>query len=61
MDLAHFRILNNEMLNKDPDMVIEQARLPILDIKSTICMTKNSKYTKQTRHIPRRMNLVRNS
>ena len=49
------------MLNKDPDMVIEQARLPILDIKSTICMTKNSKYTKQTRHIPRRMNLVRNS
>ena len=33
---AHFRILNNELLNKDPDVVPEQAHIIILDIKSAI-------------------------
>ena len=31
-----------------------------LDNKSAICMAKNVKDTKNTRHIPRRMHLVRN-
>ena len=38
MDLAHFRILNNEFLNKYTDVVPDQAPLIILDIKSAICM-----------------------
>ena len=33
MVLAHFRMLNNELLNKDLDMVPEQATLVILDSK----------------------------
>ena len=36
MCLEHFRILNNEMLNKDSDMVSEQASLIILCSKSAI-------------------------
>ena len=32
----------------------------VLDSKSSMCMAKNGKDTKYTRHIARRMNLVRN-
>ena len=60
MDLSHFSMLNNELLNKDPDVVPEQEPLIILDKKSVICMAKNGKDTKHTRHITRRMCLVRN-
>ena len=60
MDLAHFRMLINELLNKYPDIVPEEAPLIALDIKSAICMAKNGMDTKHTRHIARRMNLVRN-
>ena len=31
MDLSHFSMLNNELLNKDPDVVPEQEPLIILD------------------------------
>ena len=31
-----------------------------MDSESDMCMSKNVKYTKHTRHIARRMNLVRN-
>ena len=48
------------MFNKDPDVVAEQAPLITLDIKSSICMSKNCKYTKNTRQISRRINFVRN-
>ena len=41
-------------------MVTEEAPLIVLDSKSAMCMAKNSKYTKHTRHIARRMHLVRN-
>ena len=41
MHLPHFRMLNNEFLNKDPYMVPEQESLIILDIKSDTCMDKN--------------------
>ena len=53
MALAHFRMLNNEFLNKDPYVVPEQVPLIILDRKSDICMDKNGKDTKHTSHISR--------
>ena len=41
-------------------MVPEEAPLIVLDIKSAMCMAKNGKYTKHTRHIARRIHFVRN-
>ena len=60
MDLSHFRILINELLNKDPDIVPEEAPLIIWDNKSSMCMSNKGKDTKHTRHIERIINLVRN-
>ena len=53
-------MLIHEFLNKDPDIVPEEATLIVLYSKSAMCMAKNSKYTKHTRHIARIMHLVRN-
>ena len=53
MALAHFRMLVHELLNEDPDMVPKEAPLIVLDIKSAMCMSKNGKDTKHTRHIAR--------
>ena len=61
MALAHFRVLIHEFLNKDPDIVPEEAPLIILDRNSAVCMAKNGRDTKHIRHIVRRMNFVRNS
>ena len=58
MALAHFRMLIQEFLNKDPDIVTEEAPLIVLDSKSAIYMAKNGKYTKHTIHIARRMHFV---
>ena len=41
MALSHFRMLNNEFLNKDKDVVPEQATVIILDSKSAILMANN--------------------
>ena len=60
MPLAHFRMLVHELLNGDPDMVPKEAPLIILNSKSAMCMAKNGKDTKYTRHIARRMHFVRN-
>ena len=60
MTLAHFRILINELLNKDLDIVPEEAPLIVFDSKSAMCMADNGKDTKRTTHIARRMNFVRN-
>ena len=60
MSLAHFRMLLHELLNNDPYIVSEEAPLIVLDSNSYICMANNGKDTKHTRHIARRMNLVRN-
>ena len=60
MALAHFSMFINELLNKDLDIVPEEAPLIVLDSKSTMCMAKNGKDTKHTRHIARIMHLVRN-
>ena len=60
MALAHFRMLINELLNKDTEIVPEEYPLIILDSKYSVCMDKNGEYTKHTRHIARIINLVRN-
>ena len=60
MALAHFRMLVHELLNEDPDMVPKEAPLIVLDSKSSMCMAKNGRDTKHTRHIARIMNFVRN-
>ena len=60
MALSHFRILVHGLLNEDPDMVPKEATLIVLDSTSVLCMSKNGKDTKHTRHIARRMNFVRN-
>ena len=59
MYLAHFRMISNELLNDDLDVIPEQTTVIILDIKSDLCMAKNGKYTKHTRYIAIRMQLVR--
>ena len=58
MDPAHFGMLQNWLTNKDPDVVLEQSPLILLDIKSDLCMANNGKHTKHTRHIFRRTNFV---
>ena len=58
MALANFRMLINELLKKDPDIITEEAPLIVLDSKSTMCMDKNGKDTKHTRQISRIMHLL---
>ena len=60
MALVHFRMLINELLNKDPYIVPEEAPLIVLYSKSTMCMAKKIKDTKHTRRIARIMHFVRN-
>ena len=60
MALAHFRILIHEFLNKDIDIVPEEAPLILLYIKSAMCMAKNGKDTKHTRQSARRIHFIRN-
>ena len=60
MDLAYYRMLVHELLNENPDMVPKEAPLIVLDSKSAICMDKNGRDTKHTRHIARRIHFVRN-
>ena len=59
MALAHFSMLIHELINEDTDMVSKETPLIVLDSKSAMCMGKNIKDTKHTRHIARRMHLVR--
>ena len=60
MALAHFWMLIREFLNKDPDIVPEEAPLIFLDSKSAMCMVKNGKDTRNTRNIARRIHFVKN-
>ena len=41
-------------------MVPKEAPLIVLDSKSAMCMAKNGRDTKNTRHIARKMHYVRN-
>ena len=47
-------------MNKDPDVIPEQASLIILDRKSAVCMSNNGKHTKHARHISILMHFVKN-
>ena len=60
MTLAHFRVLINEFLNKDPDISPEEDHLIVLGSKSAFCIANNSMDTKHTRHIARRVKVLRN-
>ena len=60
MGLAHFRMLIHGLFSKYLYIVPEEAPLIILDRKSAICMDKNGKDAKHTRHISRRVHLVKN-
>ena len=60
MALAHFRMLIQELLKNDPDIVPEEAPLIVLDRKPTMCMASNGKDTKHIRQIARRMHFVKN-
>ena len=60
MSLAHFRMLIHDFINKDPDIFPEEAPLIVLDSKYAMCVDKNGKDTKHTRHISRRMHFVSN-
>ena len=51
MYLVYFSMLIRELLNKDPDIVPEGAPLIVMYSNSDICMAKNGKYNKHTRHI----------
>ena len=53
MDLAHLRMLIKELLNKNPDIVLDEAPIIILDRKYAVCMDKNGKDTKHTTYISR--------
>ena len=53
-------MLVHELLNEDSDMVPKEAPLIVLGSKSAMCMAKNGRDTKHTRHIARRMHFVRN-
>ena len=53
-------MINNELMNKDTYIVPEQEHIIILDRKSDVCMAKNGKDTKHTRHISRIMHLLIN-
>ena len=59
MSFVHCRMLIHEFLDKDPDIVPEEAPLIVLDSKSAMCMAKNGKDTKHTRHVARKMHFVR--
>ena len=50
----------NELLNKDPDKVPEEAPLITFDSKYDVCMDKNDNYPKHTQPIARRVHVVSN-
>ena len=60
MDVARFRMLIHELLNKDPDIIPEEAPMIVLESKFVMFMAKNGKDKKHTRHIARRIHFVRN-
>ena len=60
MDISHLRVISNELLNKDPDVVPKQTPLIIFDNKWDICKPKICNDIKHTRHIFRIINFVIN-
>ena len=53
-------MLVHELLNEDPYRVPKEVPLIVLDSQSAMCMAKNVKDKKHTRHIARRIHFVSN-
>ena len=53
-------MLNNDLMNKYPDVIPYQAPPIILDSKSAMCVANNGKHTKHTRQIYRMIHFLRN-
>ena len=60
MELLSFIILNSLLVNKDPDVVPEQAPLIILGSNVAVYMANNCKDAKHIRKFSSRMYFVRN-
>ena len=60
MALEYFRMLINELLNKNTDIVTQEAPIIILDSKSAFFMNNNGKDTKHTIQITIRLYFVSN-
>ena len=60
MALAHFRMLIHELLDKDTDILPEEAPINILDSKYAVCIADNGKDTNHKSHISRRVHFVNN-
>ena len=56
IDLAHFRMLINELWNKDPEIVSYEPPLIVLYSKSSVNMDNNGKDSKHTKQNARRKN-----
>ena len=52
-------MLIHELLDKDPDIVTEEATFINLDSKSAMCVANNGKDIKHTRHIAIIMHFIR--
>ena len=53
-------MLIHGFFNKDPYIVPEEAPIVILYSKSAMCIAKDGNDTNHTRHISRRLHLMRN-
>ena len=53
-------MLIHELLNKDTEIIPDEAPMIFLYIKSAFCMANNVNDTKHTRHVARIMNFLRN-
>ena len=60
MNLPHFMMINNEIMNKYTYIFPEQAPITILDRNPAVCMAKSGKETKNTIYSDRIMHFVRN-
>ena len=60
MALAHFSMLIHELLNKYPYIFPEEDPIIVFDSNYYVCMDTNGKDNNHTRHISRRVNVVRN-
>ena len=49
-----------KFFNKDPDIVLDEAHIIILDSRYSVCSDNNGKDTNHTSHISRRVNFVQN-
>ena len=59
MALTYFGMKSHEFLNKDTNIVTDEAPLIILESKSVMCMDKNGNDSKHTRKIANKVPFVK--